>query len=428
MEEDGKSDLTHDPLGVGQVDAQKNVQNEVAVNSSNNADGTPRRSEPKVSLSEYHTRSLSSSGAETDALSNNDVLNHDLSESANVSLRATSEETVPKTSTPLRTDLNINPVVGTVGFSPVENSRTRSYSTVTSTGSTPARQRSSTGTTPTRQRVKRVSFVDPLNVRVPLVGFEVMEQRAKFTVFKLHVHKGKHDNWFVFRRYSDFVQLQESLHKLFPMFRIPLPPKRWFRNNYEKEFIEDRMLGLQAFVDSILCHTDLCNSVPVQEFFCFSDPPGPHDSVEESRAYCDELEQSVYNLRKQLHSKDTEIEILRDELNLYKSQVEMLTKALRDTNASGATNGIGNNGITELSLSCSLAECDLMAPEADQSKPMSLKDEINQSELARLKALRSEMEGVKSAPRVLEVSNTVEYAKKDNSSRKSSISRFLQIS
>jgi len=47
------------------------------------------------------------------------------------------------------------------------------------------------------------------------------------------------------------------------------------------------------------------------------------------QAYCEELEDSVHCMRKDLHEKDTEIELLKDELALYKSQVEMLSQALR---------------------------------------------------------------------------------------------------
>ena len=36
-----------------------------------------------------------------------------------------------------------------------------------------------------------------------------------FQVFKLHVHKGRHDNWFVFRRYTDFLQLQKKVCVIF---------------------------------------------------------------------------------------------------------------------------------------------------------------------------------------------------------------------
>lgn len=54
----------------------------------------------------------------------------------------------------------------------------------------------------------------------------------------------------------------------------------------------------------------------------------------------------------------------------------------REANVNGAT-----NGVTLPSPASSLAECDLMAPEADQSKPLSLKEEISQSEAINRKKI-----------------------------------------
>ncbi|XP_052815251.1 sorting nexin-16-like [Mya arenaria] len=328
--------------------------------------------EQKVSLSEYQTtRSLTSSSEDNNSLPalsainpmveivrNNEQSGANFVDSVN---HAWTDQS-PKTSTPnpelpsrsRSRNIQLDSDSGAVGFSPVRRRGTGSTISSESTGLLFER--------PSR-RTKRVSFVDPLDIRVPLAGFEVMEQRAKFTVFKLHVHKGNIDNWFVFRRYTDFVQLQQKLRRLFPMFRLPLPPKRWFKSNFDHEFLDDRMHGLQAFIDSVVCHSDLCNCVPVQEFFCFTDPPGPHDSVEESRAYCEELEESVYDLRKSLRNKDTEIDLLKDELALYKNQVAMLTNALRESNSSGT---IANGSQANASPVSSLAECDLPGPDRDQ--------------------------------------------------------------
>ncbi|XP_033753761.1 sorting nexin-16-like [Pecten maximus] len=185
-------------------------------------------------------------------------------------------------------------------------------------------------------------------IKVPIVGFEVMEERSKFTVFKIQVRVSTTNSWFVFRRFSDFVHLNQKLKKLFPGLRLALPPKRWFKDNFDRNFLEDRMLGLQAFADNITGHQDIKKSQPVREFFCLDEPPGPHDSLEESRAHCDELEDTVYSLKKEMADRDSEISLLTDELKLYKKQVEMLSKALREKNAShqsldSASSGDGNS-------------------------------------------------------------------------------------
>ncbi|KAK3578961.1 hypothetical protein CHS0354_034749 [Potamilus streckersoni] len=253
-----------------------------------------------------------------------------------------SKLTQPRTSTPKsrsESGVEVNPRRGTVGFSVGEN----------------------------EERSSSSSWRGELNtadIKAPIIGFELIEQRAKFTVFKLNVLV-KNDSWFVFRRYTDFTQLQDKLKKLFPGLRFKLPPKRWFKDNYEKDFLEDRLLGLQTFVNSILCHKDVCNSEPVCEFFCFNDPPGPHDSLEESRAMCETLEEAVYNLKKELQEKDSEIELLKEELSLYRSQVEMLSNALREKTANSAKTTV------DKSPSGSLAECDLLTQTgASQSEEM----------------------------------------------------------
>ncbi|KAH9498429.1 Sorting nexin-16 [Bulinus truncatus] len=173
----------------------------------------------------------------------------------------------------------------------------------------------------------------PGAIRVPIIGYETMESRAKFTVFKIHVMMEEDDlGWFIFRRYSDFCHLNDQLAVLFPNFRLSLPPKRWFRSNFDAEFLEERQLGLQAFLNNVTGHRDICNSQPVKDFFCFDDPPGPHDSLEESRAQCESMEEMVFRLRKELTEKVTEINFLKEENELFKNQVQLLSNRLSELN------------------------------------------------------------------------------------------------
>ncbi|BFZ17910.1 hypothetical protein BsWGS_20949 [Bradybaena similaris] len=179
----------------------------------------------------------------------------------------------------------------------------------------------------------REGLMIPGSIQVPIVGHETMEARSKFTVFKIHVMLEDDEvGWFIFRRYSDFVHLNDQLRVLYPSLRFTLPPKRWLRSNFELDFLEERQKGLQMYVDNITGHRDVCNSKPVRDFFCFDDPPGPHDSLEESRAQCECMEEMVYLLRKELSEKDAEMDLLKEELNLYKNQVQLLTSRLSELN------------------------------------------------------------------------------------------------
>ncbi|CAB1340793.1 unnamed protein product [Coregonus sp. 'balchen'] len=103
-----------------------------------------------------------------------------------------------------------------------------------------------------------------------VLGYEVMEERAKLTVYKVLVRKTQKESWVVFRRYTDFSRLNDKLKEMFPGFRLSLPPKR---------------------------------CIAVREFLCLDDPPGPFDSLEESR-------REISSLKKRLEEKDHHIHLL----------------------------------------------------------------------------------------------------------------------
>ncbi|KAJ8396150.1 hypothetical protein AAFF_G00022230 [Aldrovandia affinis] len=161
-----------------------------------------------------------------------------------------------------------------------------------------------------------------------LLGYEVMEERAKFTVYKILVKKSQEESWVVFRRYTDFSRLNDKLKDLFPGFRFSLPPKRWFKDNYDTEFLEERQLGLQVFLQNLVTHKDTANSLAVREFLCLDDPPGPFDSLEESRAFCETLEETNYRLQKELLEKQREIEELRKTLEEKQLHIHVLEKRI----------------------------------------------------------------------------------------------------
>ncbi|KAK8735361.1 hypothetical protein OTU49_005634 [Cherax quadricarinatus] len=166
--------------------------------------------------------------------------------------------------------------------------------------------------------------------RMPIVGYEVLEERSRFTVFKIQVlHQPTGDQWFVFRRYTDFVRLNRRLKTEFPGLRFALPPKRWFGDNFDPIFLEDRQLGLQVFIDNIIGHTRIREKKCVRDFFCLDDPPGTHDTLEESRAMCQTLEDNVADLQAQLRERDGEIAVLQSQVNFLMAQQHTLVKALR---------------------------------------------------------------------------------------------------
>lgn len=163
-----------------------------------------------------------------------------------------------------------------------------------------------------------------------ILGYEVMEERAKFTVYKILVKRSPEESWVVFRRYTDFSRLNDKLKDMFPGFRLALPPKRWFKDNYNPDFLEDRQLGLQAFLQNLVAHKDIANCLAVREFLCLDDPPGPFDSLEESRAFCETLEETNYRLQKELLEKQREVDSLKKLLNEKQLHIETIEKRIRD--------------------------------------------------------------------------------------------------
>ncbi|KAM4026547.1 sorting nexin-16 isoform 2-T2 [Anomaloglossus baeobatrachus] len=166
-----------------------------------------------------------------------------------------------------------------------------------------------------------------------ILGYEVMEERAKFTVYKILVRRSPEESWVVFRRYTDFSRLNDRLKEMFPGFRLALPPKRWFKDNYDYDFLDDRQLGLQAFLQNLVAHKDIANCAPVRLFLCLDDPPGPFDSLEESRAFCETLEETNYRLQRDLAEKQKELDALKKLLNEKQLHIQTLESRVHEMSA-----------------------------------------------------------------------------------------------
>ena len=79
-------------------------------------------------------------------------------------------------------------------------------------------------------------------------------------------------NWFVNRRYSDFIWLREILISLFPTVLIPqLPKKKIGNRRFEEDFVEKRLKGLQNFLDELLSNEVLKTADPLKTFLSLSE-------------------------------------------------------------------------------------------------------------------------------------------------------------
>ncbi|XP_076386066.1 sorting nexin 16 isoform X2 [Megachile rotundata] len=165
------------------------------------------------------------------------------------------------------------------------------------------------------------------DLRIPIVGYEIMEERARFTVYKLRVELKNGDCWFVFRRYTDFVRLLSQLRRQkIPISQLSLPRKKWLGDNFAPSFLEERIRGLQAFVNAILSSPLLIGTACVREFFCLDEPPALSDTAEESRAIFEALEDTIYHLRQQLRERDAALASERSLCNELRKKLHQLLR------------------------------------------------------------------------------------------------------
>ncbi|XP_053622536.1 sorting nexin-16 [Plodia interpunctella] len=168
------------------------------------------------------------------------------------------------------------------------------------------------------------------SLQIPIIGYEVMEERAKFTIYKLKVEDDKRDqSWLVFRRYTDFVRLYSRLKAELPTMMLPLPGKRWFRDNFEPAFLEERVRGLQIFVNALL--SKLPNHPVIREFFCLDEPPQVFTYQPEVQAVYGALEDSITTLKMKIKQKDVTI------MNLQKRIAQLELQAKNCPNCSQST-------------------------------------------------------------------------------------------
>uniref|UniRef100_A0A1A9VX78 PX domain-containing protein n=1 Tax=Glossina austeni TaxID=7395 RepID=A0A1A9VX78_GLOAU len=176
--------------------------------------------------------------------------------------------------------------------------------------------------------------VDPDSVlHIPIIGYEVMEERARFTVYKLRVENPhSNDCWLVLRRYTDFVRLNNKLKQIFPHITLNLPRKKVFGDNFNPMFLDNRVQGLQMFVNTIMNNEELRKSQFVREFFCLDEPPTYSESMEECRAIFEAQEETIAHLKMQITTKNDLILSLQQQLREELQEKEQLKKLLKSCN------------------------------------------------------------------------------------------------
>uniref|UniRef100_A0A672H7J2 PX domain-containing protein n=1 Tax=Salarias fasciatus TaxID=181472 RepID=A0A672H7J2_SALFA len=144
-----------------------------------------------------------------------------------------------------------------------------------------------------------------------LLGYEILEEREKLTVFKVLVTGAQGDSRMVFRRYTDFCSLNHKLKQLFPGFRAALPPasRCRLRNSYGKEFLEERLSRLQAFLQELTSHQDVIRRCVYMKL-C---------------AFCT-LEEMNHHLQRELLEKQSQTDMLKKTLKEREKTIKLLLK------------------------------------------------------------------------------------------------------
>lgn len=183
---------------------------------------------------------------------------------------------------------------------------------------------------PSSEFGERSGFTDSSAVRIPIIGYEVMEERARFTVYKLRVENAfTNDCWLVLRRYTDFVRLNNKLKQAFPTLTLQLPRKKIFGDNFNSVFLDNRVQGLQMFVNSIMSKEELRKFKLVREFFCLDEPPTYSESMEECRAIFEAQEETIAHLKMQINSKNDVILAAQHKLSTALMENEQLRESLK---------------------------------------------------------------------------------------------------
>eukprot|EP00041_Stephanoeca_diplocostata_P037280 m.1401558 g.1401558 ORF g.1401558 m.1401558 type:complete len:379 (-) comp25008_c0_seq5:5470-6606(-) len=88
-----------------------------------------------------------------------------------------------------------------------------------------------------------------------------------FTLYSMFSLTIDGDEVCVLRRYSDFRSLYEILAQAFPREDFKFPKKRFFRSNFEKEFLLARQQALDAFMNNVLANPLFSRLRVVKRFF-----------------------------------------------------------------------------------------------------------------------------------------------------------------
>ncbi|XP_046844673.1 uncharacterized protein LOC124438550 [Xenia sp. Carnegie-2017] len=157
---------------------------------------------------------------------------------------------------------------------------------------------------------------------------EIVPACKRHTVYKIYVHSGT-QGWLVVRRYSEFYKLRNDLKKLFPLKEFIFPPKRYFGDNFEPRFLNNRKHGLQGFLYMITRQHEVLQSLPVADFLCLNNPRTALDNVQQCKVVITQLESELFKLKTDKDEHTQSISSSNDLITDLQNQKQALLAALR---------------------------------------------------------------------------------------------------
>jgi hypothetical protein len=161
---------------------------------------------------------------------------------------------------------------------------------------------------------------------VPIEGFQLLEQRSEFVVFKLKVeplssslnHGNPTSNgvWYVYRRFTDFRRLYDKLKQTRPDLEFQFVTPKWRENSFNQSFLERRQANLQLFLNQLMSDRKLLLNSEVRKFLCIN----RKDELNELNTNCDvQSDLSTVcgrccTLQSLLVDKERELQSLRNQL------------------------------------------------------------------------------------------------------------------
>ncbi|KYQ92182.1 Phox domain-containing protein [Tieghemostelium lacteum] len=154
-------------------------------------------------------------------------------------------------------------------------------STITPTATTTTSTTTTTTTTTTITSTNATGNTKALIIKSALItSSETISPKKKpYTVYRIEVETNEPSFYCVYKRYSEFLDLDLKLHAAFPLSKIPFPPKKTF-GKMNNDFIVQRKVELKKFLIELI---KILPSEPlVIQFFTQSDFDKQHQQHFES--------------------------------------------------------------------------------------------------------------------------------------------------